>query len=85
MSYPVYLVGRQDVRTVAGLTQTHYNDGMTKTDIKHKRRKQAWESLTTPRVSWEDFKRIAAGSSSLEQAKTVARFAMLKSLKKNSK
>lgn len=55
---------------------------MTNTDIKHKRRKQAWESLTTPRVSWEDFKRIANGSSSLEQAKTIAKTVMLQKLKK---
>jgi len=54
-------------------------------DIKHKRRKQAWESLNTPRVSWEEFKRIANGSSSLEQAKTVARFVVLKKLKKSTK
>jgi len=51
-------------------------------DIKHKRRKQAWESLTTPRVSWEDFKRIANGSSSLEQAKTIAKVVILKKLKR---
>lgn len=58
---------------------------MTKeTDIKHKRRKSAWESLCTPRVSWEDFKRIAAGSSSLEQAKTVAKTVALRKLKKRS-
>lgn len=56
---------------------------MTKeTDIKHKRRKSAWESLHTPRVSWEDFKRIAAGSSSLEQAKTVAKTVALRKLKR---
>ena len=49
---------------------------------KHKRRKSAWESLHTPRVSWEDFKRIAAGSSSLEQAKTVAKTVALRKLRK---
>ena len=52
---------------------------------KHKRRKLAWESLSTPRVSWEDFKRIAAGSSSLEQAKTVAKAVKLKNLKKSTR
>ena len=36
--------------------------------IQHKQRKQAWEKLITPRVSWEEFKRIANRSSSLEQA-----------------
>lgn len=41
---------------------------MTTTDIKHKRRKAAWENLPTPRVSWEEFKRINDRSSSLEQA-----------------
>ena len=50
-------------------------------DIKHKRRKSAWESLNTPRVSWEDFKRIADGSSSLDQAKTIAKVVALKKLK----
>ena len=50
--------------------------------VKHKRRKQAWESLHTPRVSWEDFKRIAAGSSSLEQAKTIAKTVALRKLKR---
>jgi hypothetical protein len=49
---------------------------------KHKRRKQAWESLNTPRVSWEDFKRIESGSSSLDQAKTIAKTVMLRKLKK---
>ena len=37
-------------------------------ETKHKRRKQAWERLSTPRVSWEEFKRINDRSSSLEQA-----------------
>jgi hypothetical protein len=55
----------------------------TEQDIKHKRRKQAWESLVTPRVSWEDFKRIAGGSSSLEQAKTIAKTVILRKLKKS--
>jgi len=41
---------------------------MLTNDIKHKRRKQAWESLPTPRVSWEEFKRITDRSSSIEQA-----------------
>jgi hypothetical protein len=41
-------------------------------DTKHKRRKQAWEQLPTPRVSWEDFKRIHGRSSSIEQAVTRA-------------
>lgn len=54
-------------------------------DIKHKRRKLAWEQLNTPRVSWETFKRIADGSSSLSQAQTVARQVMLKQLRKTSK
>ena len=58
---------------------------MNDNDIKHKRRKQAWESLSTPRVSWEDFKRIAAGSSSLEQAQTVAKAVKLKSLRKSTR
>lgn len=39
---------------------------------KHKRRKQAWEQLPTPRVSWEEFKRIHGRSSSIEQAVTRA-------------
>lgn len=51
-------------------------------DTKHKRRKQAWESLATPRVSWETFKRIADGSSSLQQAQVIARQVFLKQLKK---
>lgn len=55
---------------------------MTTQDIKHKRRKQAWEQLTTPRVSWETFKRIEAGSSSLEQAQTIAREVMLRQIRK---
>jgi len=55
---------------------------MTTQDIKHKRRKQAWERLTTPRVSWETFKRIEAGSSSLEQAQTIAREVMLRQIRK---
>ena len=37
-------------------------------ETKHKRRKQAWERLRTPRVSWEEFKRINDRSSSIEQA-----------------
>lgn len=37
-------------------------------DTKHKRRKLAWELLPTPRVSWEEFKRINDRSSSIEQA-----------------
>ena len=37
-------------------------------ETKHKRRKQAWEQLRPPRVSWEEFKRINARSSSIEQA-----------------
>ena len=41
---------------------------MTATEIKHKRRKAAWENLPMPRVSWEEFKRINDRSSSLEQA-----------------
>jgi hypothetical protein len=55
----------------------------TEQQTKHKRRKLAWESLSTPRVSWEDFKRIAAGSSSLEQAKTIAKAVKLKKLNRN--
>ena len=47
-------------------------------DTKHKRRKLAWEQLNTPRVSWETFKRIADGSSSLEQAQVIARQVILK-------
>lgn len=41
-------------------------------DTKHRRRKLAWEQLPTPRVSWEEFKRIHARSSSMEQAITRA-------------
>ncbi len=51
-------------------------------DTKHKRRKLAWENMTTPRVSWETFKRIEAGSSSLEQAQVIAREVMLKQIRK---
>ena len=39
-------------------------DELTSKDL----RKQAWESLPTPRVSWEEFKRINDRSSSIEQA-----------------
>jgi len=53
---------------VADYVEFVYNHHMTATDIKHKRRKQAWESLPTPRVSWEEFKRINDRSSSIEQA-----------------
>ena len=41
-------------------------------ETKHKRRKQAWERLPTPRISWEEFKRINDRSSSLEQAVVLA-------------
>ena len=41
-------------------------------DTKHRRRKLAWETLPTPRVSWEEFKRILSRSSSMEQAVTRA-------------
>ena len=41
--------------------------------VKHKRRKQAWEQLNTPRVSWEEFKRIEGRATSLEQAITIAK------------
>jgi len=58
---------------------------MNTNDIKHKRRKQAWERLPTPRVSWEDFKRIAARSSSLEQAMVRARGVADKKLRDRSK
>ena len=51
-------------------------------ETKHKRRKMAWENLPTPRVSWEQFKRIEAGSSSLEQAQTIARAVFLKQARK---
>lgn len=51
-------------------------------DAKHKRRKLAWESLVTPRVSWEDFKRIESGSSSLEQAKMIAKTVALRKHKR---
>ena len=54
-------------------------------DIKHKRRKAAWENMPTPRVSWETFKRIASGSSSLEQAQVIAREVLLKQLRKSKK
>ena len=54
-------------------------------DIKHKRRKAAWENMPTPRVSWETFKRIASGSSSLEQAQVIAREVFLKQLRKSKK
>ena len=55
---------------------------MTDTQIKHRRRKLAWEGLTTPRVSWEEFKRILGRSSSLEQAVTRARHVAEKKLRK---
>ena len=51
-------------------------------ETKHKRRKMAWENMPTPRVSWETFKRIEAGSSSLEQAQTIARVVFLKQARK---
>jgi len=54
-------------------------------DTKHKRRKLAWEQMPTPRVSWETFKRIADGSSSLEQAQVIARQVLLKQLRKRQK
>jgi hypothetical protein len=47
-------------------------------ETKHKRRKQAWEQLKTPRVSWEEFKRINDRSSSLEQAVVRAEKAIRK-------
>jgi hypothetical protein len=47
-------------------------------ETKHKRRKQAWEQLAPPRVSWEEFKRINDRSSSLEQAVTRAKRAIRK-------
>ena len=47
-------------------------------EIKHKRRKQAWEQLKTPRISWEAFKRINARSSSIEQAVVRAEKAIRK-------
>ena len=52
---------------VALLIICDYNGHMTD-DTKHRRRKLAWEQLPTPRVSWEEFKRINDRSSSLEQA-----------------
>lgn len=54
-------------------------------DIKHKRRKLAWESMPTPRVSWETFKRIADGSSSLDQAQVIAREVMLRQIRKQNR
>ena len=57
-----------------------YNGHMTD-DTKHKRRKQAWEQLSTPRVSWEEFKRINDRSSSLEQAVVRAEKAIRKQRK----
>lgn len=50
-------------------------------DTPHKRRKQAWEHLPTPRVSWEEFKRINDRSSSLEQAVVRAEKAIRKQRK----
>lgn len=50
-------------------------------DTKHRRRKQAWEQLPTPRVSWEEFKRINDRSSSLEQAVVRAEKAIRKQRK----
>jgi hypothetical protein len=47
-------------------------------DTKHKRRKQAWEQLKTPRISWEQFKRINDRSSSIEQAVVRAEKAIRK-------
>lgn len=41
-------------------------------DTKHKRRKMAWEKMTPPRVSWEEFKRIHDRCSSTEQAVVIA-------------
>jgi len=58
---------------------------MLTNDIKHKRRKQAWESMPTPRVSWETFKRIADGSSSLDQAQVIARETMLRQIRKQKR
>lgn len=51
-------------------------------DTKHKRRKLAWENMTTPRVSWETFKRIEAGSSSLEQAQVIAKQVIIEQIRK---
>ena len=47
-------------------------------ETKHKRRKQAWEQLQTPRISWEEFKRINDRSSSIEQAVVRAEKAIRK-------
>lgn len=41
--------------------------------------------MNTPRVSWETFKRIADGSSSLAQAQVIARQVFLKQLRKRAK
>lgn len=57
--------------------QTRDNTRMTD-ETKHKRRKQAWERLKTPRVSWEEFKRINDRSSSIEQAVVRAEKAIRK-------
>jgi len=56
---------------VALVTATVDNNIMTD-NTKHNRRKQAWEQLPTPRVSWEDFKRMLDRSSSIKQAVTRA-------------
>ena len=62
--------------------KTFYNTIMDK-DTQHKRRKRAWEQMIKPRVDWETFKRIEAGSSSLEQAQVIAKHVMLKQLREN--
>jgi hypothetical protein len=51
-------------------------------DTQHKQRKRAWEQMITPRVSWEQFKRIEASSSSLQQAQVIAKDVMLKQIRK---
>jgi len=56
---------------------------MMSNDTKHKQRKRAWEQMCLPRVDWETFKRIVAGSSSLEQAQVIARQVILKQTRKN--
>lgn len=56
---------------------------MTTNDTRHKQRKRAWEQLHKPRVDWETFKRIADGSSSLEQAQVMAKHVILKQIRKN--
>ncbi len=56
---------------------------MMNDDTKHKQRKRAWEELNKPRVDWETFKRIEAGSSSLEQAQVMAKHVILKQIRKN--